>query len=208
MEVPNAIISDAIKKKVSYTYYMAKKVKNKKAKIVDKAEEQHVSPFKSRRGKRFMCYGDQVVNAPNKLKKDVVPRKTRSQTIFEETIVGLAFDDPVFQSLLDLRKGSKASRLDSLKQKKQVVAGEGSRVAHNKYYNSSNNDSEATLYSSSLNKTKEGSNKTNDVNESDIYLSDDNLNGDDDVVGFGMFMHNKSTATPNSTYLGSTITSS
>ncbi|GKA94133.1 hypothetical protein Tco_0816119 [Tanacetum coccineum] len=88
MEVPNAMISDAIKKKVGYTYYMAKKMESKKAKIVDKPEEQHVSLVKSRRGKGFMCYADQVLNVPNKLKKDVVSRKTRSLTIAEEAVVG------------------------------------------------------------------------------------------------------------------------
>ncbi|GJZ10243.1 hypothetical protein Tco_0545002 [Tanacetum coccineum] len=83
MEVPDAMISDAIKKKAGYTYYMAKKVESEKTKIVDVPEEQRVSPIKSGRGKGFMCYDDQVVNAPNKLKKDVVPRKTRSITIAE-----------------------------------------------------------------------------------------------------------------------------
>ncbi|GJX24906.1 hypothetical protein Tco_0231202 [Tanacetum coccineum] len=76
MEVPDAMISDAIKKKAGYTYYMAKKVESKKAKIVDEPEEQRVSPIKSGRGKGFICYGDQVVHAPNKLKKDIMPRKT------------------------------------------------------------------------------------------------------------------------------------
>ncbi|GJR77185.1 hypothetical chloroplast RF21, chloroplastic [Tanacetum coccineum] len=58
MEVPDAMINDAIKKKACG------------------------------RGKGFMCYGDQVANVPNKLKKDVVPRKTRSLTIAAEAIVG------------------------------------------------------------------------------------------------------------------------
>nr|GFB51296.1 hypothetical protein [Tanacetum cinerariifolium] len=87
MEVPDAMISDAIKKKSGYKFYMAKKVDNEKAKIVDKLKEQHVSLIKSGKGKGFMCYGDQVVNVPNKFKKDVVPRKTRSLTIAEEAVV-------------------------------------------------------------------------------------------------------------------------
>ncbi|GJS21076.1 hypothetical protein Tco_0449708 [Tanacetum coccineum] len=49
---------------------------------------RHVSPIKNGRGKGFMCYDDQVANVPNKLKKDVVPRKTRSLTIAEEAVVG------------------------------------------------------------------------------------------------------------------------
>nr|GEW02293.1 hypothetical protein [Tanacetum cinerariifolium] len=79
--------NDSIMNLVGYKYYMAKKVESKNAKIIDEPEEQHVSPVKSGRGKGFMCYGDQVVNVPNKPKKDVVPRKTRSLAILEETVV-------------------------------------------------------------------------------------------------------------------------
>ncbi|GKA89744.1 hypothetical protein Tco_0811556 [Tanacetum coccineum] len=204
MEVPDVMISDAIKKKAGYMYYMDKKVESEKDTIVDELEEQHLSPIKSERGKGFMCYGDQVVNAPNKLKKDVVQRKTRSQTIIEETVVvadtydergqklkGLAVDDPALQTLLDLRKGSKANRLESLKQKKQAMVGEGLSVAHNKQYDLSDTDSDATFYSSSSDKTKEGANETDNTNESDIDLSNDNLDGDNDATRYGVFMHNK-----------------
>ncbi|GJZ40669.1 hypothetical protein Tco_0587555 [Tanacetum coccineum] len=182
MEIPDKMISDAIKKLAGYKYYMAKKVEIKKAKIVDEPKEQHVSPVKSGRGKGFMCYGDQAVNAPNKLKKDVVPRKTRSQTIVEETVVGPIIDDPAVQSLLNLQKGSKASRLESLKQKKQAVAGEGSSAAHKKYYDASDNDSKATLYSLSSDKIEEGANETNEADDSNMDLSDDNSQGDDNVA--------------------------
>ncbi|GKC39241.1 hypothetical protein Tco_1051625 [Tanacetum coccineum] len=180
---------------------------------------RHVSPIKNGRGKGFMCYGDQVSNVPNKLKKDVVPRKTRSLTIAEETIVdmynewghklkGPAVEDPAVQSLLDLRKGSKASRLKSLRQKKQPVTGEESSATHNKYYSSLDIASHATLYSSSSDESKESANETDDVDESDMDLSDDNPHGDDDAARYEVFMHNKSTATPNSTYLNLTVTSS
>ncbi|GJR40267.1 hypothetical protein Tco_1215951 [Tanacetum coccineum] len=165
IEIPDTMISDAIKKLAGYKFYMAKKVESKKAKIVDEPEEQHVSPVKSKRGKEFICYGDQVANVSNKLKKDVVPRKTRTLTILEEIVVG-----------------SKASRLESLKQKKQVVAGEGSSVAHNKYYDSFDNDSDATLHSSRSDKTEESENESNDVDESNMDLSDDNPHGDDDTL--------------------------
>ncbi|GJS75726.1 hypothetical protein Tco_0725607 [Tanacetum coccineum] len=219
MEVPDARISDAIKKKPGYKYYMAKKVESKKAKIVDEPKKQHVSPVKSRRGKGFMCYGDQIANVPNKLKKDVVPKKTRSLTIAEETVVdmynewgqklkGPTVKDTAVQSLLDLQKGSKASRLESLRQKKQLVVGEGSSAAHNKYNSSSNTASDATLYSSSSDKSEESANETDDADESDMDLPDDNPHGDDDAARYGVFMHNKSTTTPNSTYLIPTVTSS
>nr|GEU33462.1 hypothetical protein [Tanacetum cinerariifolium] len=91
-----------------------------------------------------------------------------------QKLKGLADDDPVVQSLLDLREGSKARRLKSLKQKKQAVIGEGSSVAHNEYFDSSDNDSEATLYSSRLNELEESVNETDDVDEPDMDLSDDN----------------------------------
>ncbi|GJS66214.1 putative ribonuclease H-like domain-containing protein [Tanacetum coccineum] len=113
-----------------------------------------------------------------------MPRKTTSLTITEEIVVGPAVKDPAVQSLLDLRKGSKASRLESLRQKKQAVAGEGS------------------------NKTEESANETDDVDESDMDLSNNNPHGDDDAIRYRVFMHNQSTATPNSTYLSLTVTSS
>ncbi|GJU91902.1 hypothetical protein Tco_1304325 [Tanacetum coccineum] len=159
--------NDAIKKKAGYKNYMAKKVESEKAKSVDKPEEQHVSPIKSGRGKGFMCYGDQVAIVPNKLKKDVLPRKTRSLTIAEEALV-----DKHANSIR-----SKASRLESLRQKKQPVAGEGSSVAHNKYYSSSDTASDETLYSSS---SDESANETDDAEESDKDLSNDNPYRDDD----------------------------
>ncbi|GKC04635.1 hypothetical protein Tco_0996245 [Tanacetum coccineum] len=56
--------------------------------------------------------------------------------------------------------------------------------------------------------TDESANETDDVDESDMVLSDDNPAGDDDVAGYGVFMHNNSTATPNATYLSPTVTSS
>ncbi|GJS32776.1 hypothetical protein Tco_0531158 [Tanacetum coccineum] len=155
MEVHDAMISDAIKKIAGYKYYMAKKV--------------------------------EIANVPNKLKKYVVPRKTRSHTITDEAVVvtdtyaewgqklkGHAVDDPAVQSLLDLWKGSKASRLKSLRQKKQPVTGEGLSAAQNKYYSSSDTDSDATLYSSSLDKPKGSANETDDADESDMDLSNDN----------------------------------
>ncbi|GJY78902.1 hypothetical protein Tco_0484703 [Tanacetum coccineum] len=199
MKVPDAMISDVIKKKAWYTYYLAKKVESEKAKIVDEPKEQHVSPFKSGKGKGFICYGDQVVNTPNKLKKDDVPRRTRSLTIDEETIV---------QSLLDLPKGWKASTLDSLRQKNQAVAGEVSSVAHNKHYDLLDTDSDAKCYSLNSDKLEKSENETDGADKSDMDLSDDNPDSDDDAARYEVFMHNKSTATPNSTYLSPTVTSS
>ncbi|GJV16605.1 hypothetical protein Tco_1361928 [Tanacetum coccineum] len=136
--------------------------------------------------------------AVNVLKKDGVPRKTRSLTIAKETIVGelansisileprtqrrLAVDDPIVQSLLDLWKGSKASRLKNLKQKKQIVTGEGSSNAHNKYYANSDTDNDTILYSSCPDTSKESDNETDDADDSNMDLSNNNLDRDDDAV--------------------------
>nr|GEU52625.1 retrovirus-related Pol polyprotein from transposon TNT 1-94 [Tanacetum cinerariifolium] len=87
----------------------------------------------------------------------------------------------------------------------QKLKGEGLSPAHNKYYDSSDNGSEATLHSSSSDTTKESANETNDVDETDMELSDNNPHKDDDASRHGVFIHNKSTATPNSTYYGSTV---
>ncbi|GJT79721.1 hypothetical protein Tco_1054063 [Tanacetum coccineum] len=51
MEIPDTMISNAIKKLAGYKFYIAKKVESKNAKIVDKPEEQQVSPVKSGRRK-------------------------------------------------------------------------------------------------------------------------------------------------------------
>ncbi|GJX26455.1 hypothetical protein Tco_0232751 [Tanacetum coccineum] len=200
MEVPDAMIRDAIKKKAGYTYYMAKKVESEKAKIVNEPEEQHVSPVKSRRGKGFMCYGELAHSIG--IQEPRSQRRRRSQlTIDKQTdeaiadmynewgqkLKGPAVDDLAIQSLLDLRKGSKASRLKSLRQKKQPVAGEGSSVAHNKYYSSSDTNSDATLYSSSSDVSKESADETDDVDKSDMDLSDDNPHRDDDATSHPLY---------------------
>ncbi|GKA17358.1 hypothetical protein Tco_0697195 [Tanacetum coccineum] len=114
--------------------------------------------------------------------KDKIVDEPKEQHVSPK-LKGPVVEDPAVQSLLDLRKGSKASKLE-------------------------NNDSEATLYSLISDTTEKSANETDDADESDMDLSDDNLNGDDDVVRYGVFMHNKSTKTPNSTYFGPTVTSS
>ncbi|GJX81409.1 hypothetical protein Tco_0330890, partial [Tanacetum coccineum] len=77
-----------------------------------------------------------------------------------------------------------------------------------KYYSLSDTNSDATLYSSNSDKPEGSANETDDADESDMDLSDDNRDGDDDDARYGVFMHNKSTATSNSTYLSLTVTSS
>nr|GEW31115.1 hypothetical protein [Tanacetum cinerariifolium] len=101
-------------------------------------------------------------------------------------IIQPRIEDPTVQSLLDLRKGSKASRLESLKQKKQAVTREGLSNAHNKHYADLNTNSDAILYSLC---SEESENETNDADDSDMDLSDDNLERDDDAVGLAYSYH-------------------
>ncbi|GJX40370.1 hypothetical protein Tco_0255360 [Tanacetum coccineum] len=98
--------------------------------------------------------------------------------------LGHVVKDPTVQSLLDLQKGSKASTLKSLKQKKQTVAGKGSSNAHIKHYVDSNTHSDAIFYSSCPDTSEESANETDDADDSDMELSDDNPQGDDAAAGF------------------------
>ncbi|GJS15225.1 hypothetical protein Tco_0409697 [Tanacetum coccineum] len=223
------MISDAIKKKAGYKYYMAKKVESEKAKIIDEPEEQHISPIKSGRGKGFMCYGDQVANVSNKLKKDDVPRKTISLTIAEEAVIcelaksisiqeprsqrprrsQLTIDIPTDDAVADMyNEWGHKLKGPAVEDPAQPVTGEGSSAAQNKYYSTSYIASDATLYSSSSDELEESANETDDADKSNMDLSNDNPHGDDNATRYGVFMHNKSTATPNSTYLSLTVTSS
>ncbi|GKA95673.1 hypothetical protein Tco_0817768, partial [Tanacetum coccineum] len=219
MEIPDTMINDAFKKSAGYKYYKAKKAESKKEKAVEEQKERHVSPIKSGKGKGYMRSGDQEANVPSAFKKNVVLRKTRSLTVadnivYEPAVVELAksigpvVEDLVVQSLLDLRKGSKASKLESLKQAKQEVRGEGSSVAHNKYYefeNISATDSDATQDSSCSDSNEE---RDDEIDDSDMDLSEDERKVDDDVAGFGVLMYNKSTEPLKSTYLSPAVTCS
>ncbi|GKF85867.1 hypothetical protein Tco_0253694, partial [Tanacetum coccineum] len=83
--------------------------------------------------------------------------------------------------------------------------GEVSNATHTKYYDNLETNSDAILYSDT---TEESANETDDADESDMDLTDDNLVRDDDAVRYGVFMYNKTTQTPNSTYISPMITSS
>ncbi|GKB14922.1 hypothetical protein Tco_0848845 [Tanacetum coccineum] len=85
-EIPDTMIDDAFKKTTGFTYYKAKKVESEKAKAVEEREEENVSPVRSGRGKCYMHLGEYEANVLKLFKKNVVPRKTRSLTVVEETV--------------------------------------------------------------------------------------------------------------------------
>nr|GEY05585.1 hypothetical protein [Tanacetum cinerariifolium] len=152
MEIPDIMINEAIKKLPGYNYYIAKKKESAKDKIIDEPKEQRVSPFKSGRGKGFMVMV--IKQSQLTIDSQIDDAVVDTYVEWEQKLKGYVVEDLAVQSLLDLQKGSKASILESLKQIKQGVAGEGS---------------------------KESDNKTDDADDFDMDLSDDNPNdcGDD-----------------------------
>ncbi|GJS23805.1 hypothetical protein Tco_0452437 [Tanacetum coccineum] len=141
----------------------------------------------------------------SQIDKDVEDKYTK----WGQTCKGPIVEDPDTQSLLYLRKGPKASRLESLKQAKQAVTREGSSAAHNKYYefeNISAIDSDATQDSYHLNTDEERNYETDDSDDFDMDLFEDEPKGDDDTARFGVFVYNKSTEPLKSTYLNPTVT--
>nr|GEU42142.1 hypothetical protein [Tanacetum cinerariifolium] len=127
-----------------YKYYKIKKDESEKDNAEEELEEQHVNPVRSGRGKRYMCSGNLEVNVPMNPKKEVVLKKPRTliiaYIIVKETIsVELAksvsienqqhqqrdimtqLTNPVVQSLLDLLRGSKENRLESMRKERKMI---------------------------------------------------------------------------------------
>ncbi|GJU61496.1 hypothetical protein Tco_1243331 [Tanacetum coccineum] len=213
MEIPGTMINDAIKQSDGYKYYKHKRIKSEKAKLVEEPKEQNISTVKSDKGKGYMGLGDQEVNVTSAFKKNDVPRKTRSLTIADniveepvavKLVKSIRFEDQRRQQ--HLRKGLKANGLESLKQATQVVGEEGSSGTHNKYYqfeNISATDSEATQDSSRSNTNEE---RDDEIDDSDMDLSEDEPKGGDDAAGFGVFVYNKCTEPLKSTCLNPIVT--
>ncbi|GJS44951.1 hypothetical protein Tco_0595072 [Tanacetum coccineum] len=189
MEILDTMINDAFKKSTGYKYYKAKKAESEKVKAVEEPKEQNESQVRSGSGKGYMRSGDYEANVPKMFKKDVVPRKTRSLTDAEETVKvelvkSISTDEQCTQqrqrSQLTIDKQidsdvayTYADRLESLRQKKQAVAGKGLSVAHTTFYNTSDTESDATRYSLCSDTSEESANETDDVDDLDMDLTDD-----------------------------------
>nr|GEU72449.1 hypothetical protein [Tanacetum cinerariifolium] len=121
---------------------------------------------------------------------------------------GVAIEDPTVQSLLALRKVSKESRFEHIRQEMQAGRGEGSSDARDdnyKFEDFSKSDIDATRNSSWL-KTKKDDDKA-DTKDLDIDIFDDDFDKeDDDAVGFEVFMHNKSKELPKFTPISCIVT--
>ncbi|GJY86593.1 hypothetical protein Tco_0500619 [Tanacetum coccineum] len=210
MEIPDTMIDDAFKKPARYKYYRSKKAESEKAKANKEPEEKHVSLVKSGRGKGYMRSEPVAVELAKSIsiedqrhqQRKIMTQLTINRQIerdVEDTYPewgqkckGHVVKDPDAYILLDLRKGSMASMLESLKQAKQAVAREGSSAAYNKYHefdNISATNSKATQDSSRSNTDEEKDVETDDFDDSDMDLFKDEPRGDDDVAGFGTLLN-------------------
>ncbi|GJV24115.1 hypothetical protein Tco_1376810 [Tanacetum coccineum] len=160
MEVPYSMISDAIKKKAGCKYYMAKKVKvrNLKLLINQKSNMYLQSKVEEEKENKISSIVEEAV--VGKLANSISIQEPRSQ---RHRRIQLTIDSQTDKAVADMYN----DKLKSLRKKKQPVVGEGSSVAQNKYYSSTNTDSDATLYSSSSDKS---ANETDDADESDILM--------------------------------------
>nr|GFA06198.1 hypothetical protein [Tanacetum cinerariifolium] len=116
-----------------------------------------------------MCYGDQIANVPNKLKKDDVPRKTTSLTTAEEAVVGKLAKSIRIQELRFQQRQRSQLTIDS--QIDEAVAN---------MYNEYGHKLQGPAVEDLANKPEESINETDDADESDIDLSHDTLHRDDD----------------------------
>ncbi|GKC86309.1 hypothetical protein Tco_1142026 [Tanacetum coccineum] len=142
-------------------------VESEKVKVVEEPEEQNVSPVRSGRGKaelaKFVSIKEphtqqrrmSQLTIDSQIDEDVV----HTYAEWGHKLKGPAVDDPAVQSLLDLRKRSKSSRLEKT-------------------------DSDTILYYSCSYTLEESANETDDADESDMDLTDDNLDGDDVLQEF------------------------
>ncbi|GJW82604.1 hypothetical protein Tco_0146579 [Tanacetum coccineum] len=186
IEIPDTMINDAIKQSAGYKFYRNKN---------DESEKE--------------------VNMSSKPKKDVVPKKPRTITVADniveqETVVVKLTKSISFKEQLQQR--SKESRLESMKQERQVVGGKGSSVAKDKYYEFqefSESDSDATRNSSWADTDEDKDDETDDAEDSDMDISDNDSNkvDADDADVFGVFV-NKSQELPKFTSLSPVVTCS
>nr|GFA31524.1 hypothetical protein [Tanacetum cinerariifolium] len=181
--------------------------KSKKGEAAKEPKKPHVSPVRSESRKRLYAFS---IEEQQRQQRKIMTQLTIAYAEWGHKLKGLVIKDPSAQSLLDLHRGSKESRLESLRQEKQLFGGEGSSVAYDKYCefkDVSAIDSDATQGSSRSDTNEEKEDETNDSNDSDTDLSDDEPKGDNDDndAGFSVFMYNKSTEPLKSTYLSPTI---
>ncbi|GKE32757.1 hypothetical protein Tco_1452079, partial [Tanacetum coccineum] len=154
MEIPDAMISGAIKQSAGYKFNKQKRLKVRRVKLmrIQKNYIDLLSKVEERQVEKDI--------------EDTYPAKAGLK------LKGVATEDPTVQSQLDLRRGSKESRLESIRQERQAVV-EGSNTYEE---------------------------KDDEIDDFDMDLSDDEPKGDD-AAGFGVLMYNKSTESLKSTYL-------
>ncbi|GJW53726.1 hypothetical protein Tco_0097811 [Tanacetum coccineum] len=227
IEIPN--INDAIKQSAGYKYYQIKKDESEQGNVKEEPEEKHVSPVRRGKGKGHMCISNREVNVSNKPKKAFVPRKPRTITVAENIVEqevvavklaksvsieeqrlqqcqimtqltiekqvekdikegaaerglklkGATPEDPAVQSLLALRKGYKESIREHVRKEMQACR-------------DTDKDDD------------DDDNKDSDMDISEIGSE----KRDDDAIGFGVFVYNKSQELPKFTSFSPIVTCS
>ncbi|GJX34596.1 hypothetical protein Tco_0246153 [Tanacetum coccineum] len=156
------MINDEFKQSVGYKYYKAKKVKSEKAKAADELEEQNMSPVRSGRGKGYMRSVELAKSIS--IKEQHTQQRRSSQ---------LKIDSQIDNNVED-----------TYAEWGQKLKGEGSSVVHTKFYDTSDTESDATHYSSCSDTSEESTNETNDVDDSNMDLTDDEPKGDNDTARY------------------------
>nr|GEV09708.1 hypothetical protein [Tanacetum cinerariifolium] len=156
LEIPDSIISEAIKQSAGYKYYKNTKDQSEEDNAKIKSEEQNMS--REGRGR------DEAVM----LAKSVSTEEHR-----RKKLKGIAIKDPTVHSLLDLQKGSKESRLESMRQEMQVGKREwSSTVKDREFEYFSDIDIDAIASSSWSSDGDDTDNVKDDANNSnmDIFM--------------------------------------
>ncbi|GJZ74773.1 hypothetical protein Tco_0639238, partial [Tanacetum coccineum] len=234
MEIPDTMINDAIKQSAGYKVYQSKKKKSEEDNAQEESEEQNVSTVTGR--KRTITYADNLLETEDEavlLAKSVSTEEQRRQQqgIMTQLVIekeanieveeafpakkgkklkGIATEDPTVQSILDLQKGSKESKLESIRQEIEAGRREGSSAAKDgefEYF--LDTDSDATTSSSW---SSDGDDTDDDKDDAKVFnmdISDDDSDkGDDDAAGFRVFMYDKTKKPPKFTPISPAVTCS
>ncbi|GKD58617.1 hypothetical protein Tco_1296126, partial [Tanacetum coccineum] len=189
MEIPDTMITDAIKQSAGYKYYKHKKDESEKGKVVEELEEQHMSPIRSGRGKGYMCLDVEV-----KLAKFVNIEEQLIQQ--HDTMTQLKTKRQVKKDVKDMYAAEWGLKLKGLAI--EDAAFEDILVT----------DSDATRDSSCSDTDEKKNDETDDSDDLYMNLSDDEPKGDDDAAGFKVFMYYKLTELPKSTSFSPIVTCS
>ncbi|GJU91538.1 hypothetical protein Tco_1303961 [Tanacetum coccineum] len=132
-DLPDSMINDAIKQSTRNIVYKLRRSKVRKTLITSGNLEVNASSKPKNvvpRRKRTITYADNLVRSKDKLvlKKEVNTKVDEAYAAKKgKKLKCITSKDLVVQSLLDLRRGSKERRLESMRKEMQAGKGEGSK---------------------------------------------------------------------------------